>query len=253
MLSIQYASDLHLEFAENSRYLEEHPLQVTGDVLVLAGDICYLGKGCARHPFWDWAADNYRQVIVIPGNHEFYDGFDLDDLHNGWTYKIRPNVAYHYNDVLRFGDTDLILSTLWSYIRIEEAFATQMRVNDFRRIRCGDKPLDWVRFDEEHHRCFLFLNDRIKESTAKHIVVVTHHLPSFALLPAEFKGSSINGAFVVDLDGFVAASPVEYWIYGHSHRNIDMQIGETRCLSNQFGYVQAGEHCGFDQTKAITL
>lgn len=253
MLSIQYASDLHLEFAENSRYLEEHPLQVTGDVLVLAGDVCYLGNNCARHPFWDWAADNYQQVVVVAGNHEFYDGFDMDGLHDGWTYKIRPNVAYHYNDVIRIGDADLILTTLWSHIRIEDSGATQMRVNDFRRIRCGDKPLDWVRFNEEHHRCFHFLNDRVKSSMAKHVVVATHHLPSFSLLPPEFKGSNINGAFVVDLDGFIAANEVDYWIYGHSHRNIDAQIGATRCVSNQLGYVRADEHFNINAAKAIIL
>lgn len=155
-MNIQYASDLHLEFAENSRYLKEFPLQVTGDILVLAGDIFHLGKDCARHPFWEWAADNYQQVIVVAGNHQFYDGFDLDTLHDGWTYKIRPNVAYHYNDAIRIGDTDLILTTLWSAIRIEDAFATLAGINDFRRIRCGNKALDWVRFNEEHHRCFIF-------------------------------------------------------------------------------------------------
>lgn len=252
-MNIQYASDLHLEFAENSRYLKEFPLQVTGDILVLAGDIFHLGKDCARHPFWEWAADNYQQVIVVAGNHEFYDGFDLDTLHDGWTYKIRPNVAYHYNDVIRIGDTDLILTTLWSAIRIEDAFATQAGINDFRRIRCGDKALDWVRFNEEHHRCFHFLNDRIKSSTAKHIVVVTHHLPSFELLSPEFKGSILNGAFAVELGPFIAASPVEYWIYGHSHRNIDLKIGNTRCLSNQLGYVGDGEHLCFDPAKSILL
>ncbi len=56
-MKIQYASDLHLEFHENSRWLKENPLIAVGDVLILAGDIGYLGDdNYGRHPFWDWCA-----------------------------------------------------------------------------------------------------------------------------------------------------------------------------------------------------
>ena len=52
-LKIQYASDLHLEFSDNWLYLKDHPLEVTGDILLLAGDSAYLGTDSYTHqPFW---------------------------------------------------------------------------------------------------------------------------------------------------------------------------------------------------------
>lgn len=76
MVKIQYASDLHLEFIENTLYLERSPIQPVADILLLAGDTGYLGDEVfVKHPFLDWASKNYKQVIVIPGNHEFYMGY----------------------------------------------------------------------------------------------------------------------------------------------------------------------------------
>ena len=41
-MRIQFVSDLHLEFQANQAYLAEHPLVVTGDMLLVAGDTAYL-------------------------------------------------------------------------------------------------------------------------------------------------------------------------------------------------------------------
>jgi len=113
-MRIQYASDLHLEFADNWRYLKEHPLEGCGDILVLAGDIGYLGDDNYRtHPFWDWASENYREVFVVPGNHEFYKFYDLQTMTDGLEGEIRRNIHYYYNKVVHLDGTDLILSTLW--------------------------------------------------------------------------------------------------------------------------------------------
>ena len=85
--------------------------------------------------------------------------------------------------------------------------------------------LNWTRFNMEHDKCFRFLKESIFKSNKEHIIVVTHHVPSHELLAPEFTGSPLNGAFTVDLTDYITNNPIDYWIYGHSHRNIDKIIG----------------------------
>ncbi len=246
-MRVQYASDLHLEFGENSRWLKEHPLIPSADILVLAGDIGYLGDdNYITHPFWNRVSEDFNQVIVVPGNHELYKFFDINELRNGWQLEIRHNVRVCYNSVIALNEeTDLIASTLWAHIPPSEEYLTERCVSDFKRIRNGEFRLSAQRFNEEHEVCRNFIEKAVSESNAERIVVATHHVPSFALMAEEFKDSSINGAFTVELAGMIAESRINCWIYGHSHRNIDKMIGSTRCVSNQLGYVFQNEHNTF--------
>ncbi len=69
-MKIQYASDIHLEFNSNTNYIVNNPLKVTGEILILAGDISVINsEKYLENPFWDWASKNYKQVIVAYGNH----------------------------------------------------------------------------------------------------------------------------------------------------------------------------------------
>lgn len=246
-MRVQYASDLHLEFGENSKWLKEHPLIPSADILVLAGDIGYLGDdNYITHPFWNRVSEDFKQVIVVPGNHEPYKFFDINELRNGWQLEIRHNVRVCYNSVIALNEeTDLIASTLWAHIPPSEEYLTERCVSDFKRIRNGEFRLSAQRFNEEHEVCRNFIEKAVSESNAERIVVATHHVPSFALMAEEFKDSSINGAFTVELAGMIAESRINCWIYGHSHRNIDKMIGSTRCVSNQLGYVFQNEHNTF--------
>ena len=40
-MKIQFVSDLHLEFPDNRAWLAAHPLEVAGDILLIAGDTAY--------------------------------------------------------------------------------------------------------------------------------------------------------------------------------------------------------------------
>lgn len=55
------------------------------------------------------------------GNHEFYKFYDEASLPDGYLLEIRPNVFSHYNGIVWMGDTDNILSTLWSRIPSADA------------------------------------------------------------------------------------------------------------------------------------
>lgn len=253
-MKIQYASDLHLEFADNWRYLKEHPLEVKGDLFILAGDIGYLGDdNYSKHPFWDWAAENFQQVIVCMGNHEFYKFYDVATLPDGYCLEIRPNVHAYYNAVIHLEETDIIVSTLWSHISLQDAYFTERVVSDFRRILYKGELMTFTEFNKEHERCLNFIKESVATSTAPIKIVVTHHVPSFQMLSPEFKGSAANGAFTVELFDYIVDSNINYWIYGHSHRNSDKLIGNTRCLSNQLGYVSNGENGTFEAGKMIEI
>lgn len=188
-MKIQYMSDLHMEMTENMRYIKTIEFVAKGDVLVLAGDSFYLRDTNAPHlRFWKWASENFQQVLLVPGNHEFY----------------------------RFTPED---------------------------------------FNLEHEKCLRFLQQAVKASEAEHIVVVSHHLPTFKVLAQHHMGSKLNGAFATELGKFIADSRIDVWIYGHSHTNIDKTIGNTKITSNQLGYIFLEEHLknSFEPGKTIEL
>jgi hypothetical protein len=84
-------------------------------------------------------------------------------------------------------------------------------------------------------------------------IVITHHVPSFQMQCPKFADSQANGAFTVELEDYIKDSGIDFWIYGHSHYNVDEKKGNTVCLSNQLGYVFHGEHESFDPCKNIEV
>lgn len=252
-MRIQFVSDLHLEMAANAAWLQLHPLEVTGDILVLAGDTAYLEEGIPNW-FLNWTSTSYQQVLLIPGNHEYYHYGDIAKRGDSWKRLLRENVGYYYNKVVTIEDTDFILSTMWSHIPAVEMFQVQRGLNDFYQILCNDNRLVPDNFNAEHERCKQFIMKSIAESKSKHIVVVTHHLPTLQAVAPQHQGSTLSSAFAVEMGHFIAESRIDYWIYGHSHTNIDTEIGKTKIVSNQLGYIAHREqHNGFNNSRYIEL
>ena len=254
-MKIQYTSDLHLEFTANSQFLFNNPIEPIGDVLILAGDIGYLGEdNYSSHPFWDYVSENFKEVLVVPGNHEFYQGYNLASLADGGSGEIRKNVRWYYNSVVTIENVDFILSTFWSYIEPTRSYWVERGVNDFRLIVNGERTLSALDFNAEHQRCVDFVKSSLLTSKAEKRVVVTHHLPSQQCVAPQHKCSMIGGAFASEQYDMIHDNNIDYWIYGHSHTNVgDIEIGKCKLLSNQLGYVSHGENSTYTSSAVINL
>ena len=155
--------------------------------------------------------------------------------------------------MITIDDIDIIVSTLWSHISQENSKSCENGVNDFKLIKWGKNRLTTEKYNEEHKRCLDFIKKAMNESKAKTKIIVTHHVPSSLLTAKEFEDSDINDAFIVDLTDYIEKCGAKYWIFGHSHRNINKVIGKTSCLCNKFGYIEAHEHLTFNNEKNIDL
>jgi predicted phosphohydrolase len=252
-MTIQYASDLHLEFRENKEFLKINPLKHVGDMLVLAGDIVPLAVMDKHKDFFSYVSDNFAATYWIPGNHEYY-GFDLATKCGVLNEKIRNNIFLVNNTSVIKDEVKLIFSTLWSKISPANEWQIERGMNDFHAIKYGKFRFSTQRYNELHAGSVAFLEKELATETNLKNVVATHHVPTLMNYPEIYKGSALNEAFAVELFNLIEATTPSCWIYGHSHSNTpDFEIGKTQFLTNQLGYVRYGEHQQFNLHKQVEI
>lgn len=253
-MKIQYCSDLHLEFEENRHFLKTHPLCADGDILVIAGDVCHLNdEALSGLEFLKWASDNYSHVLMTPGNHEFYHQGDLGAYSGSWEEMLFPNLGYFNNKVVMIDNIDFILSTLWSKIPKEKEEDILYGMNDYFQILFNGDPLHPTHINKEFESSISFIKQSVNESTAEKIVIVTHHLPTFEALLGRRQDDVLNSAYATELSDYIKHSRITAWIYGHSHYDTDLIIGNTRLISNPLGYVRYGQHLDFNNSAFIEI
>jgi len=238
---IQYASDLHLEFPENKAFLKANPLQIVGDVLLLAGDIVPFAVMDQHKDFFSFLSDHFSATYWIPGNHEYYH-FDAATKSGVLNEKIRSNVYLVNNTTVKQENTTFIFSTLWSNISPANDWHIERSMSDFHVIKYGNSRFSAQHFNELHADCLTFIKRELASETSTNKVIVTHHVPTFMNYPEKYKGDILNEAFAVELYDLIEATSPDYWIYGHTHGNTpDFEIGKTKLRCNQLGYVKYGE------------
>ncbi len=252
-MKIQYCSDLHLEFPENKELLNRNPLPVMGDILVLAGDIVPFAIMDKHKDFFGHLSDNFEQTYWIPGNHEYYH-FDIVDKCGVMNEKIRGNVSLVNNISIVHDNVKLIFSTLWSKIRTAYQWQIERGMSDFHVIKYKGFRFSSERFNQLHLESLKFVEKELNTERKGKTVVATHHVPTLMNYPEQYKGGVLNDAFAVELFELIRAKGPDYWIYGHTHHNTpSFDIGNTRMLTNQLGYVKYGENQFFNKGKYVNV
>lgn len=237
--------DLHNEFAMCN--LEQFE-GTKDDVVILAGDIGVGEEPDTYIPFLRDLAARVKCVFYIPGNHEYYGGH-IDTTFEKMFNLVRADPAL--NDVVFdrrinfvIDDVALIGATLWTDMRGDD-WVTKKRVrdamNDFHVILAGptnkkfhpDDAVEIFNYD------YAFISDSIKIHRAngiKKIVVFTHHgVTEQACLP-EYKGNALNPGWITNLEEEIMAWQPNYWIHGHLHNTVHVEIDKTVVLTNPRGY-----------------
>lgn len=247
MTTIRIASDLHLEFFRNvsvteleRHFLPEDPRD-SDAVLTLAGDISSDVDQLAD--FLASVSRRFKHVIYVPGNHEFYRS-KLSE----WQVKaalrlasLAPNVhtALISVGVCKIGAACFIFGTLWGDGGDTDAEreAIGNYLNDFRLIRFGGGLFTVPVMAQIHRKHKRIIECALDEEADDPAVVITHHMPSYALSHPRF-GNVATGGFAGKCDALMEGenAPV-LWIHGHTHDSIDRVIGRTRVVCNPAGYV----------------
>ncbi len=258
-MKIQYLSDLHLEDKRNRIFLKENKLDVSGDVLVLAGDIEPLND---RSPqglsFLKWASNNYQEVLIVPGNHE-YRNLDILKLGYTWSLQIFPNVNYYQNKGVRIDNIDFIFSTLWSFVNPESLAFRKIPQNDCPNVLYGGFLFTPMGRNTEFNRSVDFIRNSVLNSAAEKKVVVTHYAPSFKATGGFHRWGSMGCPTGSNLDELISSIPLDAWMYGHAHNYKGAIINGTPVVSNAVGCVRRDRQrkglpsINFDRAKYIEL
>ena len=229
-------SDLHTDFAENRRRLQQiSSTSYSQDVLVVAGDIADDLR------IIDWTlrklSSRFGAVFYVPGNHELWvRGGECDSIEKfrqvlrlcdeigihtrpgrAGKHWIVPLFSWYESDYDQQGEADVSSLEGWADFYFCKWPAEMASVSEY----------------------FFDLNEsRIREYDGP-VITLSHFLPRRELLPAVekliFKGLPLV-AGAVALDRQIRALNAVTHVFGHSHIDFDQVIEGVRYIHRAFDY-----------------
>lgn len=236
-MRIAVHSDLHTEVS---------PCTLLGlefaELLILAGDI---GDVNSLPAFFE----NLRReaprlpVLYLLGNHDRYDMKRDEGVAAHRELAARYDIRLLDDEAVIVDDILFCATTLWTDFTLAADPAASMRwagetLPDFSRIR--DDSGAWLTpstMQTWFAASCAFLENALATTDVREKVVASHFLPSRALVAPEHGSDHealIRSAYwASDIPHLYRQAG--FWIYGHSHTNIQMTQHDTTFISNQRG------------------
>jgi len=232
-MKIRLLSDLHIE-GYDFTYTPQGE-----DILVLAGDIHTRSQ---HYQVLNQIPSDIK-VILVAGNHEYYDGVyedvnrDLFDLQN--TY---PNLFWLNNNSIKLDGVNFYGGTMRTDMELygihERWFATEFAKKGIADFHVCTKANGFRWTVEDHiadHQLFCDNLQRwLKITEGEKRVVVSHFVPTPKCTDPRFEGSMLNPYFISDMDRYMGWEGL--WLFGHTHSSWDLTVGDTRLVCNPRGY-----------------
>jgi predicted phosphodiesterase len=229
-------SDLHTDFAENRRRLQElSPMRHPQDVVVVAGDIADDLKIIA----WTLRAlrSRFGKVFYVPGNHELWvrdaSRNSLEKFHQILSLCDEMGI---YTRPARAGEAWIVPLFSWYDAGFDDDntadVATLEGWADFYFCK-------WPEEIKSVSEYFLKMNEPNLKAYNGPVITLSHFLPRRELLPhvskLNFKGLPLVAGDST-LDRQIRALNAVTHVFGHSHINYDQVIDGVRYVHNAFGY-----------------
>lgn len=234
MNTYRYYSDLHGHLPDFKRDTDKE------EICIIAGDLAeFANKGVSLSKLLEGMCERFKEVIFVPGNHEYY-GTSILQL----VPKVKKNTSHLDNiTILQNGESierdgvTIIGATMWSDVT-DIQYEWNTRMNDARYIRHGTGSEPWKRRLRANDTIILHMRhvrniNKALQKTEGPCIVITHHAPSTKSIDPRFEGDVLNPAYATDIK--LDKWP-NYWIHGHIHRYADYIHNGCNVLCNPGGY-----------------
>lgn len=248
-MKICILSDLHIEF-------EPFDMDFSHcDLVILAGDIHVKNRGvdCLKSLLPE------IPVLYVLGNHEFYGKAYpklVDDLKE---QTKNSNIHILEKDIFRFNGYNFLGCTLWTNFELFgdprlSGYQCQQLMTDFKKIRLSPKysKLRSIDVAAIHRHSISWLKNSLAQLKEQNNIVISHHAPSLASVPEQYRNDVISASYASDLRDFISEYQPKYWIHGHTHTSSSYGIGHCKVICNPKGY-PGEENPTFDKNFTLEI